>query len=171
MNFRQNTANVGTNVYSQIDTSTRPGKLRSMDPITKQIANRAHQDSVVHLHGLQVQFCSARLLFFFLVLKFIFFNDNDSSLSFGTNWGLMYIFSFYLTNSLMVPIFFPGRESCKLYCMADGYDFYFALSSRVIDGTPCHKGSHDVCVNGRCEVSENLYGLTPELTQYNISSV
>nr|XP_006811817.1 PREDICTED: A disintegrin and metalloproteinase with thrombospondin motifs 18-like [Saccoglossus kowalevskii] len=43
------------------------------------------------------------------------------------------------------------KESCKLYCIAEDYDFFFALSSKVMDGTPCREDSLDVCVNGKCE--------------------
>lgn len=42
-------------------------------------------------------------------------------------------------------------ERCKLYCIADGFAFYFALASKVIDGTKCQSNSRDVCVNGKCE--------------------
>ncbi|XP_011676907.2 A disintegrin and metalloproteinase with thrombospondin motifs 18 [Strongylocentrotus purpuratus] len=43
------------------------------------------------------------------------------------------------------------NEACKLYCIADGFDFYFALSGSVVDGTKCDADSNNVCVNGRCE--------------------
>ncbi|XP_072168736.1 A disintegrin and metalloproteinase with thrombospondin motifs 18-like [Diadema setosum] len=43
------------------------------------------------------------------------------------------------------------NEACKLYCIADGFDFYFALSGSVVDGTRCDAESNNVCVNGRCE--------------------
>ncbi|XP_071822540.1 A disintegrin and metalloproteinase with thrombospondin motifs 18-like isoform X2 [Apostichopus japonicus] len=42
-------------------------------------------------------------------------------------------------------------ERCKLYCIADGFSFYFALAAKVIDGTKCEEGSSDACVNGKCE--------------------
>ncbi|XP_071959244.1 A disintegrin and metalloproteinase with thrombospondin motifs 18-like isoform X2 [Antedon mediterranea] len=44
------------------------------------------------------------------------------------------------------------RDMCKLYCRAQGFDFYFALSSKVRDGTRCSNKGLDVCINGRCEV-------------------
>ncbi|KAL2084878.1 hypothetical protein ACEWY4_020396 [Coilia grayii] len=43
------------------------------------------------------------------------------------------------------------RDACKLYCLAEGYDFFFALSSKVRDGTPCAPGSPNVCIDGVCE--------------------
>ncbi|XP_062848685.1 A disintegrin and metalloproteinase with thrombospondin motifs 16 [Trichomycterus rosablanca] len=43
------------------------------------------------------------------------------------------------------------QEVCKLYCFAEGYDFFFALSSKVHDGTLCTKNSSNVCVQGICE--------------------
>ena len=48
---------------------------------------------------------------------------------------------------------FAGKEACKLYCMADGFDFYFPLSSKVHDGTQCSRNGPDVCINGVCQVS------------------
>ncbi|XP_077993473.1 A disintegrin and metalloproteinase with thrombospondin motifs 18-like [Glandiceps talaboti] len=43
------------------------------------------------------------------------------------------------------------EESCKLYCIAQDFNFFFALSSKVDDGTPCRDDSLDVCVNGKCQ--------------------
>ncbi|XP_042565154.1 A disintegrin and metalloproteinase with thrombospondin motifs 16 [Clupea harengus] len=43
------------------------------------------------------------------------------------------------------------QDACKLYCLAEGYDFFFALSSKVKDGTPCAPGSPNVCIDGVCE--------------------
>ncbi|KAK1794756.1 hypothetical protein P4O66_009962 [Electrophorus voltai] len=43
------------------------------------------------------------------------------------------------------------QDMCKLYCFAEGYDFFFALSSRVLDGTRCTEDSPNVCVDGLCE--------------------
>ncbi|XP_048118097.1 A disintegrin and metalloproteinase with thrombospondin motifs 16 [Alosa alosa] len=43
------------------------------------------------------------------------------------------------------------RDACKLHCLAEGYDFFFALSSKVKDGTPCAPGSPNVCIDGVCE--------------------
>ncbi|XP_038067052.1 A disintegrin and metalloproteinase with thrombospondin motifs 18-like [Patiria miniata] len=43
------------------------------------------------------------------------------------------------------------KEACKLYCMAEGFDFYFPLSSKVHDGTRCSHDNLDTCVNGVCQ--------------------
>ncbi|XP_024906271.1 A disintegrin and metalloproteinase with thrombospondin motifs 16 [Pteropus alecto] len=43
------------------------------------------------------------------------------------------------------------QDLCKLYCIAEGFDFFFSLSNKVKDGTPCSKHSRNVCVDGICE--------------------
>ncbi|XP_017565799.2 A disintegrin and metalloproteinase with thrombospondin motifs 16 isoform X1 [Pygocentrus nattereri] len=43
------------------------------------------------------------------------------------------------------------QDVCKLYCFAEGYDFFFALSSKVQDGTLCTQDSSNVCIDGMCE--------------------
>lgn len=48
---------------------------------------------------------------------------------------------------------FSGHEVCKLYCFAEGYDFFFALSNKVRDGTRCTLDSNSVCIDGVCEVT------------------
>lgn len=48
--------------------------------------------------------------------------------------------------------FFPDQDVCKLYCFAEGYDFFFALASKVKDGTLCSQDSSNVCIDGLCEV-------------------
>ncbi|XP_054982767.1 A disintegrin and metalloproteinase with thrombospondin motifs 16 [Sorex araneus] len=45
----------------------------------------------------------------------------------------------------------PDQDSCKLYCIAEGFDFFLSMSNKVKDGTPCSEGRRDVCVDGRCE--------------------
>lgn len=47
---------------------------------------------------------------------------------------------------------FAAKEQCKLYCQADGYNFFYALSDEVKDGTPCNDHSSDICVHGKCQV-------------------
>ncbi|XP_047014477.1 A disintegrin and metalloproteinase with thrombospondin motifs 16 isoform X2 [Ictalurus punctatus] len=46
---------------------------------------------------------------------------------------------------------FKDHDVCKLYCVAEGYDFFFALSNKVRDGTRCTLDSNDVCIDGVCE--------------------
>ncbi|XP_053305766.1 A disintegrin and metalloproteinase with thrombospondin motifs 18 [Spea bombifrons] len=41
---------------------------------------------------------------------------------------------------------------CKLYCTAEDFDFFFALSNKVKDGTPCSATGYDVCIDGNCEL-------------------
>lgn len=54
--------------------------------------------------------------------------------------------------SLLLFSFFPDQDLCKLYCFAEGYDFFFALASKVKDGTLCSQDSSNVCIDGLCEV-------------------
>ncbi len=53
----------------------------------------------------------------------------------------------------------PDLDVCKLYCFAEGYDFFFALSSKVKDGTLCSQDSSDVCIDGICEVMYNIHNI------------
>ncbi|XP_034163571.2 A disintegrin and metalloproteinase with thrombospondin motifs 16 isoform X2 [Pangasianodon hypophthalmus] len=46
---------------------------------------------------------------------------------------------------------FKDHDACKLYCFAEGYDFFFALSNKVHDGTRCTLDSNSVCIDGVCE--------------------
>ncbi|XP_043921013.1 A disintegrin and metalloproteinase with thrombospondin motifs 16 [Protopterus annectens] len=41
------------------------------------------------------------------------------------------------------------NDACKLYCIAEGFDFFFSLSSKVKDGTSCLNSN--VCIDGVCE--------------------
>ncbi|XP_067914831.1 A disintegrin and metalloproteinase with thrombospondin motifs 16 isoform X2 [Heterodontus francisci] len=43
------------------------------------------------------------------------------------------------------------HDLCKLYCAAEDFDFFFALSSKVKDGTTCSEERADVCIDGICE--------------------
>ncbi|KAL8194793.1 UNVERIFIED_CONTAM: A disintegrin and metalloproteinase with thrombospondin motifs 18 [Gekko kuhli] len=43
------------------------------------------------------------------------------------------------------------EDLCKLYCTAEDFDFFFAMSSKVKDGTPCSPYRDDVCIDGICE--------------------
>ncbi|KAE8597427.1 hypothetical protein XENTR_v10016469 [Xenopus tropicalis] len=43
------------------------------------------------------------------------------------------------------------HEYCKLYCIAEGFDFFFSLSNKVKDGTTCSEYSNNVCIDGICE--------------------
>lgn len=43
------------------------------------------------------------------------------------------------------------EDICKLYCIAEDYDFFFAMSGKVKDGTSCSEHKGDVCIDGVCE--------------------
>ncbi|KAM3828654.1 A disintegrin and metalloproteinase with thrombospondin motifs 18 [Vipera latastei] len=43
------------------------------------------------------------------------------------------------------------EDRCKLYCTAEDFDFFFAMSNRVKDGTLCSLYKEDVCIDGVCE--------------------
>ncbi|XP_010968665.3 A disintegrin and metalloproteinase with thrombospondin motifs 16 isoform X1 [Camelus bactrianus] len=43
------------------------------------------------------------------------------------------------------------QDLCKLYCIAEGFDFFFSLSNKVKDGTPCSEDSRNICIDGICE--------------------
>uniref|UniRef100_A0A672Q2I8 ADAM metallopeptidase with thrombospondin type 1 motif 18 n=1 Tax=Sinocyclocheilus grahami TaxID=75366 RepID=A0A672Q2I8_SINGR len=43
------------------------------------------------------------------------------------------------------------EDICKLYCIAEDFDFFFAMSSKVKDGTSCSDYKGGVCIDGICE--------------------
>ncbi|XP_027871688.1 A disintegrin and metalloproteinase with thrombospondin motifs 18 isoform X1 [Xiphophorus couchianus] len=43
------------------------------------------------------------------------------------------------------------EDICKLYCIAEDFDFFFAMSSKVKDGTSCSDHREGVCIDGVCE--------------------
>ncbi|XP_029577682.1 A disintegrin and metalloproteinase with thrombospondin motifs 18 [Salmo trutta] len=44
-----------------------------------------------------------------------------------------------------------AEDICKLYCIAEDFDFFFAMASKVKDGTSCSDHRGDVCIEGACE--------------------
>lgn len=48
------------------------------------------------------------------------------------------------------------EDICKLYCIAEDFDFFFAMSSKVKDGTSCSDNKGGVCIDGICEVCEEM---------------
>ncbi|XP_051970716.1 A disintegrin and metalloproteinase with thrombospondin motifs 18-like [Xyrauchen texanus] len=44
------------------------------------------------------------------------------------------------------------EDICKLYCIAEDFDFFFAMSSKVKDGTSCSDFKGGVCIDGICEL-------------------
>ncbi|XP_077579277.1 A disintegrin and metalloproteinase with thrombospondin motifs 15 [Stigmatopora nigra] len=43
-----------------------------------------------------------------------------------------------------------AKDRCKLICRASGTGYFFVLSPKVVDGTPCSPDSTDLCVQGKC---------------------
>ncbi|XP_034041311.1 A disintegrin and metalloproteinase with thrombospondin motifs 18 [Thalassophryne amazonica] len=43
------------------------------------------------------------------------------------------------------------EDICKLYCIAEDFDFFFAMSSKVKDGTSCSDHNGGICIDGVCE--------------------
>ncbi|KAE8592011.1 hypothetical protein XENTR_v10018627 [Xenopus tropicalis] len=42
------------------------------------------------------------------------------------------------------------RDKCKLICRANGTGYFYVLSPKVVDGTPCSPDATSVCVQGKC---------------------
>ncbi|KTG04028.1 hypothetical protein cypCar_00004697, partial [Cyprinus carpio] len=52
----------------------------------------------------------------------------------------------------MTPsISYLEEDICKLYCIAEDFDFFFAMSSKVKDGTSCSDYKGGVCIDGICK--------------------
>ncbi|CAJ1074713.1 LOW QUALITY PROTEIN: papilin [Xyrichtys novacula] len=47
--------------------------------------------------------------------------------------------------------YYGAENPCELNCIPRGENFYYRHRSSVIDGTPCHPGRRDVCVDGVCK--------------------
>uniref|UniRef100_A0A3P8VNX7 Papilin, proteoglycan like sulfated glycoprotein n=1 Tax=Cynoglossus semilaevis TaxID=244447 RepID=A0A3P8VNX7_CYNSE len=47
--------------------------------------------------------------------------------------------------------YFGAENPCELNCMPRGENFYYRHRSAVVDGTPCHPGRKDICVDGVCK--------------------
>ncbi|XP_034050965.1 papilin-like [Thalassophryne amazonica] len=47
--------------------------------------------------------------------------------------------------------YYRAENPCQLNCMPRGENFYYCHRSTVVDGTPCHPGRRDICVNGVCK--------------------
>ncbi|TSM77392.1 Papilin [Bagarius yarrelli] len=46
--------------------------------------------------------------------------------------------------------YYGAENQCELNCIPKGENFYFRHRSSVVDGTPCHPGKSDICVEGVC---------------------
>ncbi|XP_037550585.1 papilin [Nematolebias whitei] len=47
--------------------------------------------------------------------------------------------------------YYGAENPCELNCMPRGENFYYRHRSTVADGTPCHPGRRDICVDGVCK--------------------
>ncbi|CAG5866808.1 unnamed protein product [Menidia menidia] len=47
--------------------------------------------------------------------------------------------------------YYGAENPCELNCMPRGESFYYRHRSAVVDGTPCHPGRRDICVDGVCK--------------------
>ncbi|XP_073340080.1 papilin [Pagrus major] len=47
--------------------------------------------------------------------------------------------------------YYGAENPCELNCMPRGENFYYRHRRAVVDGTPCHPGRRDVCVDGVCK--------------------
>uniref|UniRef100_A0A665W637 Papilin a, proteoglycan-like sulfated glycoprotein n=1 Tax=Echeneis naucrates TaxID=173247 RepID=A0A665W637_ECHNA len=47
--------------------------------------------------------------------------------------------------------YYGAENPCELNCMPRGENFYYRHRSTVVDGTPCHPGRRDICVEGVCK--------------------
>lgn len=54
----------------------------------------------------------------------------------------------------MILASLTAENPCELNCMPRGENFYYRHRSAVVDGTPCHPGRRDICVDGVCKVRE-----------------
>uniref|UniRef100_A0A3B1JZE9 Papilin, proteoglycan like sulfated glycoprotein n=1 Tax=Astyanax mexicanus TaxID=7994 RepID=A0A3B1JZE9_ASTMX len=49
--------------------------------------------------------------------------------------------------------YYGAENPCELNCIPRGENFYYRHRSSVADGTPCHPGRKDICVEGVCRVT------------------
>ncbi|KAM7403602.1 hypothetical protein PAMA_004178 [Pampus argenteus] len=47
--------------------------------------------------------------------------------------------------------YYGAENPCELNCMPRGENFFYRHRSSVVDGTPCHPGRRDICVEGVCK--------------------
>uniref|UniRef100_A0A3Q0RZH8 Papilin, proteoglycan like sulfated glycoprotein n=1 Tax=Amphilophus citrinellus TaxID=61819 RepID=A0A3Q0RZH8_AMPCI len=45
--------------------------------------------------------------------------------------------------------YYGAENPCELNCMPRGENFFYRHRRAVVDGTPCHPGRRDICVDGR----------------------
>uniref|UniRef100_A0AAY4AE43 Papilin n=1 Tax=Denticeps clupeoides TaxID=299321 RepID=A0AAY4AE43_9TELE len=47
--------------------------------------------------------------------------------------------------------YYGAENPCELNCIPRGENFFYRHRSAVVDGTPCHPGRKDICVDGVCK--------------------
>ncbi|XP_051579133.1 papilin isoform X1 [Myxocyprinus asiaticus] len=47
--------------------------------------------------------------------------------------------------------YYGAENPCELNCIPRGENFYYRHQSAVVDGTPCHPGGKNICVEGHCK--------------------
>lgn len=47
--------------------------------------------------------------------------------------------------------YYGAGNPCELNCMPRGENFFYRHRRAVVDGTPCHPGRRDICVDGVCK--------------------
>ncbi|XP_036927192.1 papilin [Acanthopagrus latus] len=47
--------------------------------------------------------------------------------------------------------YYGAENPCELNCMPRGENFFYRHRRAVVDGTPCHPGRRDICVDGVCK--------------------
>uniref|UniRef100_A0A3P8SDB3 Papilin, proteoglycan like sulfated glycoprotein n=1 Tax=Amphiprion percula TaxID=161767 RepID=A0A3P8SDB3_AMPPE len=71
--------------------------------------------------------------------------------------------------------YYGAENPCELNCMPRGENFYYRHRSAVVDGTPCHPGRRDICVDGVCKVSlkilTSVWFLSWKTGEWNACSV
>ncbi|XP_062267716.1 papilin b, proteoglycan-like sulfated glycoprotein isoform X2 [Platichthys flesus] len=48
--------------------------------------------------------------------------------------------------------YYGASNACELNCVPRGENFFYRHRPAVVDGTPCHVGRTDICVDGSCRV-------------------
>ncbi|KAJ8340921.1 hypothetical protein SKAU_G00332120 [Synaphobranchus kaupii] len=47
--------------------------------------------------------------------------------------------------------YYGAENPCELNCIPKGENFFYRQLAAVVDGTPCHPGRRDICVEGVCK--------------------
>ncbi|KAF4073075.1 hypothetical protein AMELA_G00254740 [Ameiurus melas] len=63
------------------------------------------------------------------------------------------------------------KDQCKLICRANGTGYFYVLSPKVVDGTPCSPDSSGVCVQGKCSKAGCDINSAPARSLTSVASV